>query len=247
VHGRGWKFWAKILAPLVLSIGGLVTLRFLGPEFINQEDLHAILAPLGKWAPLGFIAFLAVRPVLLLPGQIFTAVGGMVFGTVAATAYSLVGSFFAGALLFFLARKLGTRLMRRLAGKKYEVIRRTAKRHDFQFAFFTCINPLVPTDVMLATAAASGARFWPTVGGVLLGTVPGTLLTAQFGSGLAQGRTIMTVVSAVGLVVSLVAGTYFGRKIYKEVSDAAPEEPAMAPAGSPEEGRASLAAVALPR
>lgn len=232
--GRGAKFWVKVLAPLVLSLAGLVTLRLLGPDVVNQKDLHAFLAPMGRWAPLGFIAFLAVRPVLLLPGQIFTAVAGMVFGSLLGTVYSLMGSFLAAALLFFLARKLGTRLMRRVAGERYEVLSRTARRHDFQFALLTCINPLVPTDVMLATAAASGARFWATVLGVLLGTIPGTFLTAQFGSGLAQGRAVMTAVSGLGLVLSLVLGAFFGRRIYKEVSDA---PLAVKPAATDEKAR----------
>ena len=99
------------------------------------------------------------------------------------------------------------------------------------------INPLLPTDMMLAAAAASGARFWPSVAGMLLGTLPGTFLMVQFGSGLAQGRTMMTVVSAVGLVVSFVLGGILGRRVYKEINFAPPttepepppHEPPLAP------------------
>ena len=72
--------------------------------------------------------------------------------------------------------------------------------------------------MMLAAAAASGARFWPSVAGMLLGTLPGTFLMVQFGSGLAQGRTVMTVVSAVGLVLSFVLGGFLGRRVYKELN-----------------------------
>ena len=38
------------------------------------------------------------------------------------------------------------------------------------------------------------ARFWPLAGGVLIGTVPGTVLTAQCGSALSQGKTSLTAV-----------------------------------------------------
>ena len=75
---------------------------------------------------------------------------------------------------------------------------------------------------MIAAAAAAGARFWSLVLGVLLGTIPGTFLTAQFGSGLAQGRTVMTVVSGVGMVVSLVLGAVLGRRIFQEINEEAP-------------------------
>lgn len=219
------KTWLRVLAPMLLSVGGLVMLRLLGPDFIDQKHITAVLEPLGDAAPLAYIAFLAIRPVTLLPGQLLTAVGGMMFGTLAATLYSLTGSFLSAMLLFGVARKVGTRPMKRLAGGKYPALARAAKRHDFLFTLLACINPLCPTDVMLVAAAASGARLWPTVAGIMLGTIPGTFLTAQFGSGLAQGRTIMTVVSAVGLAVSLVLGVFIGRRFYKEINEAPEEDP----------------------
>ena len=231
--GGGVKVWLRVLAPLLASIAGLTTLRLLGPDFINQRELHAYLAPLGKWAPLTFIFFLAIRPVTLLPGQLFTAVGGMIFGTVPATLYSLAGSLLASALIFGLSRWLGTRLMKRMAGSRYPAITRVARRHGFKFALLTCINPLLPTDVMIAAATAAGARFWPLALGVVLGTIPGTFLTAQFGSGLAQGQTVMTVVSGVGMVVSLVLGAVLGRRIFQEVNEESSEEERPEPSAPP--------------
>ncbi len=217
--GGGLKVWLRVLAPVLASIAGLTTLRLLGPDFIIQKDLHAFLAPMGKWAPVVFILFLAVRPVTLLPGQLFTAVGGMIFGTLAATVYSLMGSLLSSALIFGLARWLGTRLMKRMSGSRYPAITRAARRHGFKFSLLMCINPLFPTDVMIAAATAAGGRFWPLALGVLLGTIPGTFLTAQFGSGLAQGRTVMTAVSAVGVVVSLGLGALLGRRILHEINE----------------------------
>lgn len=227
--GGGLKVWLRILAPVLASIGGLTMLRLLGPDFLNQEDLQAFLVPMGRWAPVAFVLFLAVRPMTLLPGQVFTAVGGMLFGTRAATLYSLMGSFLATVLIFGLSRWLGTRLMKRMAGSRYPALTRAARKHGFKFALLTCINPLLPTDVMIATASAAKARFWPLALGVLLGTIPGTFLTAQFGSGLAQGRTVMTVVSGAGMVVSLVLGAVLGRRIFREISEDVPtDEPEKA-------------------
>ncbi len=231
-QGRG-KVWLKVLAPVLLSVLGLTTLRLLGPDVVNQEELRAFLKPLGPWAPAFFVLALALRPLVLLPGQLFTAVGGMVFGGPAASLYCLIGSFLSSALLFLLARRLGTRLMRRLAGPRYPAITRAARKHGFKFALLTCINPLLPTDVMIIAAAASGARFWPVVLGVLIGTVPGTILTASFGSGLAQGRTWTTVASGVGMVISLVLGAVLGRRIFQEINQAPEEDVEPAPAPVP--------------
>lgn len=236
--GKGWKFWAKVIAPVLASIAGLCALRLLGPDIVNQRQLSEWLRPLGDWAPVAFVLFLAVRPVTLLPGQVFVAVAGLLFGTLMGTVYAMVGSFFAFALVFFLARKLGTRLMKRLAGGRYHAIKHVAKSRDFQFSALTTINPLLPTDVMIAAASASGARFWPTAAGVLVGTLPGTILTAQFGSALGQGKTVMTIVSGVGMVVSLVLGVWLGRKIVKEIGEV-PDAPRR------EEGRGPAITAAM--
>jgi uncharacterized membrane protein YdjX (TVP38/TMEM64 family) len=225
--------WLRVLAPVLVSIGGLVMLRLLGRDFLDQARLRELLEPLGEAAPIAFVAILVVRPLLLLPGQLFTAVGGMVFGALPATLYSLLGSFLGTVLLFLLARKLGGRPMRRLAGGHYQSLKKVARKHDFLFALISCINPLFPTDVMLAAAAASGARFWPSVAGMMVGTLPGTFLTAQFGSGLAQGKPLLTLVSAAGMVVSLVAGAYLGLRIYRELSEEGSSE---APPPRREEG-----------
>lgn len=229
---RGVKGWLRVLTPVLISLGGLAMLRLLGPDVVDQRELHAFIEPLGRLAPLAYIASLAIRPLTLLPGHLFAAVGGMVFGTLAGTAYALIGSFLASLLIFGIARKLGRRPMKRLVGSRYDALKRAARKHDFQFAFLVTINPLLPTDLMIAAATASGARFWPTAAGLLLGTLPGTFLMVQFGSGLAQGRTLMTVVSAVGLLVSLVLGGLLGRRVFREIN-AEPPEPPVPPVEPP--------------
>jgi len=234
----GVKKWLRVLAPIGASIGGLLLLRLLGPDVIDQRQLRDFIAPLGEAAPLAYLLALAIRPLTLLPGTLFAAVGGMVFGTLMGTLYALIGSFLAAAVVFGIARKLGVRPMKRLAGEHYEALSRAASKHDFQFALLTCINPLLPTDMMLAAAAASGARFWPSIAGLMIGTLPGTFLMVQFGSGLAQGRTIMTVVSGIGLVLSLLLGAFLGRRVYKELNTAPkpaprPHEPPPVPPPAP--------------
>ncbi len=228
------RFWLKILAPVLASIGGLLTLRLLGPDVLDQETLKAFLAPLGIWAPLVFILLLAVRPVTLLPGQVFTAVGGILFGVMLGTVYALVGSLLASALVFLIARKLGTKAMKRFAGKNFGPLESVARKHDFKVAAVVTINPLFPTDIMVALAGASGARFWPTALGMLIGTTPGTFLTAQFGASLSRGETVMTAVAAAGMVLSMVLGVFLGKRIVGDFHAAKAEQEDDDEGGTPQ-------------
>ena len=138
------------------------------------------------------------------------------------------------ALIFLLSKRFGSRVMKRFAGSNYAALIETAKKHDFKFALVTTLNPLLPTDVMIAAASASGARFWPTVAGVLVGTFPGTLMTAQFGSALSQGKTMLTVLSAAGMIVSLLFGVFLGRRMVKDFNNLSEEQKRERPArGAP--------------
>ncbi|MFP2957399.1 TVP38/TMEM64 family protein [Myxococcus sp. 1LA] len=230
----------KLIGPLCISVGLLVGLRLLGPQYLDQRTLSEWLRPLGALAPVVFILLLAVRPVTLLPGQLFTAVGGILFGMAMGTVYALIGTVLASGLIHFLARRLGRKPMRRLAGDKHPVFQRAAREHGFQLGFLACVNSVIPADVMLATASASGARYAPLALGAVVGTIPGTLLTALFGSSLGQGKTWMTAVSATGMVVSLLLGLVLGRKLMRELlAKEAPASPGdEAPAARDRPGRA---------
>ena len=223
MNGTRIRMWLRVLAPVLASILGLSSLRLLGPDILDQQTLSRFLAPLGAFAPAVFILLLTVRPITLLPGQVFTAVGGILFGVLMGTLYALVGSLLSAAMVFFLSRRFGTRFMRRVTGPHYEALLQVSRQHDFKVLVLATVNPLVPTDVVIAIAGASGARFWPTTLGVLAGTVPGTVLTVQFGSALSQGKTTLTLVAAAGMVVSMVLGVLLGRRMVSDFGAASRE------------------------
>ena len=237
--GGRWK-GLKLLAPLCVSVGVLVAVRLLGPELLDQKRLSALLEPCGHWAPLAFILLLGVRPVVFLPGQLFAAVGGILFGALPGTLYSLLGSLLSTSVVHFLASRLGRGPMKRLAGARLEGIQRVARTHGFQVGFLACINSVIPGDVMLAAASASGARYLPLALGAAVGSIPGTLLTAYFGSSLSQGKTWTTVATVVGLVLSLAVGLLLGRRMAREMKLDAPEATPPAEPQTPRE--ASLSA-----
>lgn len=215
--------WLKLLAPVLAAFLGLAALKLLSPHVINHTVLSQQLQRFGRWAPLVFIVVLTLRPLILAPGQLLTAVGGLLFGALWGSVYALIGSLTSSLVVFALADRLGQRLMKRAAGDHYAALVRSAKQHDFQFAVIATINPLIPTDVAIAVAAASKARAWPTILGVLIGTVPGTLLTAAFGSALGQGKTLLSLSTAAGMVLSLVLGVILGRRMIREIAGAPAE------------------------
>lgn len=208
---------AKIAAPMLAAIAGLVALRLLAKGAVSQRTLSDFLSRFGELAPLVFVLFLGARPLTLLPGQVLTAVGGLLFGAKMGTVYALAGSLLSCALIFGLTRLAGGgRLLKRLMGRKHQEVVVVAREHNFKISAIATLNPLLPTDVYIAAAASAGARFGPLALGVLVGTLPGTFITAQFGSALGQGKTVMTAATAAGMVLSVVLGLWLARAVLRK-------------------------------
>src|SRR4051812_2058083 len=129
-----WSFWLKALAPALASIGALLLFRWATHGSIDRAALSAWLTPLGALAPLGFVLLLGARPLSLLPGGVFVAVGGLLFGPVWGTIYSLVGSFLSSLLIFVLARAFGGRLLRRGGGAGHPAPPQGAAAHRVLFS-----------------------------------------------------------------------------------------------------------------
>lgn len=231
---KAWMY-GQVALPGLLGIGTLVALKWSVLDRFAPAELTAFFEKFGFWAPVVFVAALTVRPVAFLPGQLLCAVGGLVFGTALGSVYALIGSVLSTSLLFFAARSFGTRPMRRFLGARYDRISQLARHHDFQFAAVCTLNPLLPTDVVVLGVGASGARYWQTILGVLVGTLPGTIITAHFGSSLRQGDHVMTIAAGGALLVSLILGALFGRRIVRELraAPAAPAAPETTPAPAP--------------
>ncbi|WP_163526553.1 TVP38/TMEM64 family protein [Halobacillus ihumii] len=58
----------------------------------------------GAWAPLLFIAIHLLRPLLFLPVMLVCITGGMLFGPVAGTAYSVIGTLLSSVLFYRMIR-----------------------------------------------------------------------------------------------------------------------------------------------
>jgi uncharacterized membrane protein YdjX (TVP38/TMEM64 family) len=163
------------------------------------------------------VALLAVRPVLLLPGQAFAALAGVLWGTLRGSALALLGAALAMWLVTTLGRRLLRRRLGRLAGERRDEWARVARRHDLAYAALVTLNPLLPTDLCMALGSGAGARRGRLVAGAVLGSVPGTIAAAALGSAASREEPVLGALSLLGLAVSLVGGALLARKAWGEL------------------------------
>lgn len=75
--------------------------RDLGP-IEAAEELRQTLSG-AWWAPIAFVVFYMIRPVVLFPATVLTILGGLIFGPVWGVAWSIVGSGLSTAVTYLIS------------------------------------------------------------------------------------------------------------------------------------------------
>lgn len=127
VSGRSSKGRSALkLAGLLLFVGGVgYAVHALGlAQYLKQERIEALLAPLGVLAPLGFVVLYALSICLFLPGTLLSGLGAVLFGSALGTAVNWTGATIGATASFFIGRYLGRDfahgLVQRVGLQKYD-------------------------------------------------------------------------------------------------------------------------------
>jgi uncharacterized membrane protein YdjX (TVP38/TMEM64 family) len=158
-----------------ISLETLLTHRSAIDNFVSAHPLTA---------PLAFVSVYAAVTAGAIPaGAVLAIIGGLIFGLWIGTVGATVGSTCGATLLFLLARNLA--IGRLPEGPLTATLASGFRADAFYYILFL---RLVPSPSWL-TSAASGALGIPAavfMTATALGRIPGSLVFANFGAGLAE-------------------------------------------------------------
>lgn len=138
--------WTRLL--LVVLVLALVAVGVAYRDQLSVQLVQQRLDALGALAPLVFMAAYAVATVAFLPGLIFTIAGGVLFGPVLGTFYSLTGATVGATLAFLVARYLASDwVAARTAGRLDRLIT-GVEREGWRFVAFTRLVPIFPFNLL---------------------------------------------------------------------------------------------------
>jgi uncharacterized membrane protein YdjX (TVP38/TMEM64 family) len=174
----------KVLIVLIL-VGGSAWLLWAHTEWFENPSLVKVeVLGWGIWGPVVYMLLYAVGPSFLVPGAVMTIAGGLAFGAMWGSMYSLLGAN-AGALIAFSAgRFLGRSFVQRIVGGRFEKLLAQIGRHGFQIIFYLRLVPLIPYNALNLLAGASPITFRDYFWASVIGMVPGTILFAFLGDAL---------------------------------------------------------------
>ncbi len=179
---------------------------FRNPQLIKSEVLSW-----GAWGPVGFMLLFAFGPSLLVPGAVMTLAGGLAFGTVWGSVYSIIGADIGALIAFAAGRFLGKNMVTSLLSGKFGEVLDKIARNGFQIILYLRVFPIIPYNALNLLAGASPISFKDYFWASMIGMVPGTILFAFLGNELWH-PTSPRFMLALGLIIlSFIAGELYRR------------------------------------
>ena len=189
----GFAKTAKRFLPLAVVAGAMAAAFAFGLDnfltFDALRDNRALLldyvAAHSVLAVLLFVAIYATATALSLPGgAALTIAGGFLFGSVAGTAWVVIGATLGATGIFLIARTALGETLRRNAGPHLRKMEQGFRENALSYLLVLRLVPLFPFFVVNLMPAFLGVPLRTYVIGTFVGIIPGTAVFATVGAGL---------------------------------------------------------------
>jgi uncharacterized membrane protein YdjX (TVP38/TMEM64 family) len=186
-------FSLRRMLPLGILLAGLVLfLVFDLDEYVTFEALHTYREELRDFvganpvlaALLYSLAYIVVVAFSLPGGAVMTIAGGFLFGTLAATALTVVAATLGATVLFLVARTALGDPLRARAGPWLRKMEAGFRENAASYLLVLRLVPLFPFFVVNVVPAFLGVSLRDYVLYTFIGIIPGTFVFASVGAGL---------------------------------------------------------------
>lgn len=185
-----WRRFAPLLL-LLLALALFVALgghRLIGVDALRSHyaELRAFADANPALAALAYVAIYVFAVSISLPSAgLLSIAGGLLFGTWAGGALTVIAATIGATIVFLVARSaLGAALAAK-AGPTLDRLRDGFNANSFNYLLVLRLVPAFPFWLVNVAAALLGMRLGPYVLGTALGIIPGTFVYCSVGAGAA--------------------------------------------------------------
>ncbi len=194
----------------IVLIGGVVAaVLFGGP---SKDGIESAVRSAGVAGPLVYAALYIGLTVLLVPGTVLTAAGGVLFGAVLGTGLTVVSATIGAGISFQIGRRLGRERVEQIAGKRLGKLDAWISRNGFLAVLYVRLIPLFPFNVLNYAAGVTSVSTRSYLLGTAIGIIPGTFAYSALGGSIDQPTSPEFLV-AVGLVVLLAIAAPLAQRV----------------------------------
>ena len=133
---------------MVLVIAAGTTAAIVLRGSVSADAIHAWVASLGIWAPVGFVLLYTIATPLMVPGGMFDLAGGALFGPYLGSALDLIGGTLGAAASFLVSRYLVRDWVEIRAGPRLQKVMRSVDEDGWQSVAFLRLVPIFPYNIV---------------------------------------------------------------------------------------------------
>ncbi len=175
-------------------------------QYLKPEILKETIKSFGIWAPFIYILIYTAATILFLPASPITIAGGLIFGSISGTIYTVIGATIGASIAFLVARYLGgsfvSGILKKSKLKNLEEYYEKLEKNGFVVVLFLRFIPIFPFNVLNFALGLTKVKFRDYFLATLIGIIPGTFVYTYLGDSLGTLNPIKIGI-AIGLVILL--------------------------------------------
>jgi uncharacterized membrane protein YdjX (TVP38/TMEM64 family)/rhodanese-related sulfurtransferase len=175
----GRNVWLRVTLVVVVGAGIAAAVAF--RDRLTVDALEAWIGGLGAGAPWLFMGVYALAAVFFLPGSVLTLAGGVLFGPVWGSVYSLAGATAGATLAFLVSRYAASDWVSRRVGGRLAALIRGVEGEGWRFVAFTRLVPLFPYNLLNYALGLTRIRLLPYVLATFVCMAPGAVAYTWLG------------------------------------------------------------------
>ena len=176
----------KVLALAALLAAVIVSVRVFGlGDYLDEERLRGFVASFGIWGPVAYVVIYSIAPSLMVPGLPLTVAGGILFGPLWGSVYTIIGANIGAGIAFLIARHLGRDWVRsRVEGSRLKELDRKVGEEGWKIVAFTRLIPLFPYNALNYAFGLTRVGFLDYLFATFVFMIPGVVAYVVFSSSI---------------------------------------------------------------
>ncbi|WP_101773171.1 TVP38/TMEM64 family protein [Peptostreptococcus faecalis] len=193
-------------------------------ENITAQGIRDWVNSFGVLAPIAYIVVWAILPIFFFPVPVLALAGGLSFGLIDGTIYTLIGAIINSSFMFWIAnifaKEMVTKYLEKKMPKKWwDRFMNAEKKEGFLIVFICRLIPALPYNVINYVSGLTNISFLNYSLATAIGILPGTIIFLNVGDKILDVKSpefIWSIVFVILLtVVSIMLGKYVSKRSEK--------------------------------
>ena len=176
-------------------------ITFIESVFISIETIQNLVILAGFWAPLVYIFFYIIQPILFFPSSILTASGAIIFGPVFAWIYAYIGGNLGASTAFFVTKFFSGKIT-----NKNQIIKnidKFVKTSPILITILLRTIPLFPFNVINYGLSITTIKYRSYFIGTSIGIIPGLTGYIFLGTSVSEPHLLIPTIVFFTILISM--------------------------------------------